>query len=100
MGDKEIMDLYNNTTARDRNRISTLVSCRVPKEEPDLNNTYEEMYFDLLMEQAEAHLIKYGFWPTYEMEELDYDDIPDIYSNTAEEWYKERHKSSVENTLS
>ena len=54
------------------------------------------MYFDLLMEQAEAHLIKYGFWPTFEMEELDYDDIPDIYSNTAEEWHKERHKGSVE----
>ena len=92
MGDKEIKDLYNNTTARDRNRISTLVSCRVPKEEADLKNTYEEMYFDLLMEQAEAHLIKYGFWPTFEMEELDYDDIPDIYSNTAVEWHKERHK--------
>lgn len=92
----DFREIFNNTTARDRNRVAQMVSAKVTKEDADLKNLYEEQYFDSLVAEAEAHQIKYGFWPTFEMEELDYDDFPDIYSNTAEEWHKERHKGSVE----
>lgn len=76
---QKLRELYQLRASR-RNDIAYAVSCRVPKEEFEFRAKIDERYFDLLIEEAEAHVKKYGFWPVFEMEEIDYDDpILDIY---------------------
>lgn len=69
-----------NLPGSQRNRIVRLVNCRVPKSEADFKNEFEEMLYDELWGYAEEHLKKYGFWPTFEMAEIEWDDpVLDIY---------------------
>ena len=56
---------------RELNAIISLVQSRVPKEEANLKDEVEEMFFDSLEKQAEQHVKEYGFFPTYELCELD-----------------------------
>ena len=63
-----------------RNDIAYMVSGKVPKNEAGLKSDIERKYFDSLMEEAKAHEAKYGDWPAFEMEEIEYDDpVLDIY---------------------
>ena len=76
-----VNEIFDHTTAGRRNDIAYMVSCRVAKDDADLKTKYEEAYYDRLLNQAEAHEKKYGFYPVFAMEEIDYD-APrlDIYS--------------------
>lgn len=63
-------------------QIVRVVNERGSKSDAKLKTPTEERYFDNLMENAEAHLRKYGSWPIYEMPEIEYDDpVLDIYSD-------------------
>lgn len=63
-----------------RNEIYKMVSAQIPEEEMGLTSDIErELYADL-MDQAKAHLDTYGFWPEFELEEIEYDNPAlDIY---------------------
>ena len=64
------------------NDIIRAVNYKISKEEAGLKNAIEERFYDSLIEQAEAHVKKYGCWPVFELCEIDYDDpILDIYKN-------------------
>ena len=84
---QKLRELYQLRASR-QNDIAYAVSCRVPKEEFEFRAKIDERYFDLLIEEAEAHIKKYSFWPVFEMEEIDYDDpILDIYHDDGD-WRK------------
>lgn len=62
------------------NRILVAVNRKVPKGEADLRSEQERECYDGFWEEAEEHLARYGFWPTFEMGEIEYDDpVLDIY---------------------
>ena len=76
-----IRDKIRNLRASTRNHIAIAVSQRIPKEEMNYSEA-EEAYYDILTEEATEHEKVYGFWPTFEMEEIEYDDpILDIYGD-------------------
>ena len=80
-----------------KNDIIHAVNSKTPKEKAGLKNAEEREYFDTLMKEAEEHEGKYGFWPTFEMGEMEYDDPRlDIYSESAEEWAKEKKSKKVD----
>lgn len=66
------------------NDITYAVNCKVPEKEIGLNSDIERMFYGRLVKEAEAHEKKYGFWPTFEMGEIESDDPRlDIYSEEA-----------------
>lgn len=80
------MDEYQHELGEIRasrlNDIMHAVNCKAPKEEFDLMSETESQFFDNLVAEAKAHEEKYGFWPVFEMLEIDYDDPRlDIYSD-------------------
>ena len=80
-----------NLSGRGWNKILYAVTCKTPKEELDLKNEFEERLYDETWQHAEEHLKKYGFWPAFELAEIEWDDpVLDIYKDSAEEWSKER----------
>ncbi len=78
--DKTRNEVFNGTTARRRNQLSMMVSAQVPKSEAGLQNELEIAFYDDLLSEALKVQAKYGIWPVFEMEELEWDDIPDIYN--------------------
>lgn len=73
----------HTSRASRRNDISYAVSCKVPKEEVALENAFEEAWYAYLWATAELHEEAYGYWPTFEMEEIETDDPRlDIYGSS------------------
>lgn len=64
------------------NKITNAVNCRVPRDEIGLKSDIEVQYYENLMKEAKAHEKKYGFWPTFDMDEIESDDPAlDIYKD-------------------
>ena len=64
------------------NQITHAVNCKVPKEEIGLKNEVEETYYNSLIAQANEHVKQHGFWPTFDMDEIETDDPAlDIYKD-------------------
>lgn len=77
---KKEIDFYNSMTASRRNAITRAVSCKLSKDDFKPNTDAESWYFDSCTQLAEAHLEKYGDWPVFEMEEIEWEDpVLDIY---------------------
>lgn len=57
--------------ARRRNAIAMAVSSKIPMEKAGLKDNYEKAYYDYLWKDAELHMEAYGFWPTFEVEEIE-----------------------------
>lgn len=82
MTDKQYLQAVGALPASRKNKISYAVSAKVPKEEAGLKGDVEAKFYDSLVEQAKAHEKKYGFWPTFELEEIETDDpVLDIYGD-------------------
>ncbi len=78
-------DYFDEIPVRRRNQISYMVSCRVPKNEANLANEAENWWYDRLTAEAREIEEKYGRWPTFEMEEIPYDDPAlDIYNTPVD----------------
>ena len=93
-GSREYIIELGKMPARRLNEIIMMVERRTPKEEASLCSETEEIYFDRLMESAVEHEKKYGFWPAFQLWELDHDDPAlDIYpEGSPEEHLKERRE--------
>ena len=62
------------------NQITDAVNRRYPKEAVGVEPGAEERHYDALWAEAEEHASRYGFWPTFEMGEIESDDpVLDIY---------------------
>ena len=69
-----------NLPGSQRNKIVQMVNCQVPKNEAGLKGDFESRFYDEIWGYAEEHQKKYGFWPTYEMAEIEWEDPKlDIY---------------------
>lgn len=66
-------------------RINVMIDAvnrRIPKSRADIRSKDEEMWYDAVWADAEQHQAECGFWPVYEMGEIEYDDpILDIYGD-------------------
>lgn len=64
------------------NEITSAVNSKTPKAKAGLKNDAERVYYDELWKEAMDHQKKYGFWPVFEMAELESDDPAlDIYND-------------------
>ena len=55
---------------------------RYPKEAIGVKKGKEEEYYDSFWNEANGLAAKYGFWPTFDMCEIEYDDpVLDIYGD-------------------
>lgn len=91
MNEKEFMAEFSKMRGSRINDIIHAVNFKIPKEEAGLKNDVERQFYDSITEEAEAHEKKYGFWPAFEMCEIEYDDPRlDIYKDPPEKWAKER----------
>ena len=85
MNEKEFYQRFAEARASRLNQITDAVNRKKSKEEAGLRDEFEEMFFDDLMSEANAHEKKYGFWPVFEMMEIETDDpVLDIYNSPAE----------------
>ena len=81
MTEDEYWKKFSEMNKNRRNAIVRLVNEGVPKEKAHLNEV-EERYYDSMIRQKEETEKKYGYTPTFELEELDYDDpVLDIYKD-------------------
>ena len=84
MDDKKFYAEFSKIRASRLNQITYAVNCKVPKNEIGLKNEVEEEYYNRLIAQAEAHVKKFGDWPTFEMAEIETDDpVLDIYKDNV-----------------
>ena len=83
MTEKEYFHImWDEKPASRRNDIKRMVNNKVSKENAELKDEAEEMYYDRLMKEAKEHVEEFGFWPEFEMSESDWDDpILDIYND-------------------
>lgn len=79
MTEKEYRLGLSKMTARRSNRIADAVNRKIPMEEAGLQNEVERRYYKEVWREAEAHQEKYGDWPVFEMDEIEWEDVPDIY---------------------
>ena len=76
-----------------KNDIIHAVNCKVPSAEAGLNDKFERAYYEYLWKEAELHQEAYGFWPVFEMGEIESNDPRlDRYSesDSAENWAADR----------
>lgn len=59
--------------ARRRNAVAMAVSSKIPKDKAGLKDKMEQTYYDQLWKEAQLHQEAYGFWPTFAVEEIEYD---------------------------
>ena len=72
---------FEKMSAKERNVIIRLVNEGVPKEEAKLSGV-EEWYYDRMISYGKELEKKTGKFPTFELQEADYDDPAlDIYRN-------------------
>ena len=82
MTEKEYFKKLGEIRASRKNEILVAVNCKLPKEKAGLKTEVEKMFYERSWKDAVAHEKKYGFWPTFEMCEIDYDDpCLDIYNS-------------------
>lgn len=80
MSEKEYLQKLGEKSGRRKNAIIAAVQSRTPKEMAGLQDEVESWFFDSLVKQAEDHVKKYGFYPTFELCEIESDDpVLDIY---------------------
>lgn len=64
-----------------KNDIIRAVNSQVPKDQAGLKDDFQKAYYDYLWKSAELHKKAYGFWPVFDMYEMESDDPRlDIYS--------------------
>ncbi len=84
-------------TAREMNRIISLVNYKTPKEKCDLRSVEEERFYDNLINEAKEMMDRTGIWPIFDVCELDYDDPAlDIYPEGSLERHLEERKKKRE----
>lgn len=66
-------DWFIASNARRRNAIAMAVSNKVPMNKAGLKDKMEQAYYDHLWKEAQLHQDAYGFWPTFDSEEIEYD---------------------------
>lgn len=64
----------DNIPMRRMNQIIDAVNRRYPKEAIGVKPGDEERYYNGFWAEAQAHVDKYGFWPTFEMGEIESED--------------------------
>ena len=65
------------------NEIIHAVNCKVPKNKIGLKGEVEKRFYNGLINQANSHVKKHGFWPTFDMYEIESDDPRlDIYGGS------------------
>lgn len=97
MSEKAYFSALAKARASRLNELTDAVNRKTPKAEAGLKEEFEEMYYDRLWKEAEDHEKKYGFWPTFEMEEIESDDPAlDIYKDPAEKWAKGRSVDEID----
>ena len=77
----------------DKNDIARAVNAKVPAADAGLKDKHQKAYYDYLWKDAELHQEAYGFWPTFDMCEMESDDPRlDRYSDkdSADKWVAER----------
>ena len=81
MTEKEYIKKLGEMRGSRKNGIISAVNRKVPKEKVGLKTEVEKIFYGELWKEAVAHEKKYGFWPTFEMYEVESDDPRlDIYS--------------------
>lgn len=82
MNEKEYFRKLSDIPGSRKNQIIDAVNRKVAKDKAGLKDEVEKMFFDRLMLEAAAHEDKHGFWPTFEMCEIESDDPKlDIYND-------------------
>ena len=71
MEEKEYLRKLSEISPRIKNSIITAVTCKRTDLEAYLESEVERMFYQHLWKEAEAHLEKYGFWPVFDLCELD-----------------------------
>lgn len=85
MTEKEYFNKLSTAKASRLNQIIAAVNQKVEKSKAGLKDEFEEMFYDRLWKEAEAHEKKYGKWPVFECGEIESDDpVLDIYNSPAE----------------
>ena len=85
MTEKEYFAALSEIRGSRKNEIICAVNRKLPPEQIPLKSQVEERFYQNLWTDAEAIARKYGFWPVYEMCEIETDDtILDIYTSPAE----------------
>ena len=67
------------------NYLLASINNRIPKSKTDIRSKAEERQYDEFLREAEELYRDYGIWPVFEMGELEYDEIPDIYGKGGAE---------------
>lgn len=82
MSDKEYLRKLGEKRGSRLNQIIAAVQNRIPKDNAGLKDAVEEKFFDSLEKQAADHVKKYGFFPVFDLYEIETDDpVLDIYKN-------------------
>lgn len=80
MTDREYYAALSKIKGSRLNQIIHAVNCKMPKNEINLDGEVEERFYSNLIKEAEAHVKKHGFYPTFEVGEIETDDpVLDIY---------------------
>ena len=76
-------DLYKDDIPTSRiNQLLMMVNARVPAEQADTHGEHEAGLYRSFWAEAVGHQREYGFWPVFEMGEIESDDtILDIYGD-------------------
>ena len=85
MNEREYMIALGKIPGSRKNQIIMAVNAKIQKEKAGLKSPVEEMFFERLMAEAKTHKKKHGFWPVFEMSEIESEDPAlDIYRGPAE----------------
>lgn len=81
MTEKEYWKAFGEMGPRRRNEVVRAVNAGMTKEQAGYKpDTVEALYYDSMIRQKEETEKEYGYTPTFELEELDWDDpVMDIY---------------------
>ena len=70
-----------NARGSEKNDIIRAVNNQIAKDQAGLKDDVQKAYYDYLWKSAELHQKAYGFWPVFDMYEMESDDARlDIYS--------------------
>lgn len=80
MSEKEYLQKLGEKRGSRLNEIIAAVQSRTPKEDAGLQDEVEAWFFDSLVKQAKECEEKHGFFPVFELYEIESDDpVLDIY---------------------
>ena len=82
MDEKEYYSELGKIRGSRLNKIISAVNAKVPEEKIGLVSEVGKWFYDSLITQANEHVGKYGFWPVFDLCEIETDDpILDIYKD-------------------